>query len=108
MKRLELNSIYGDKLIHKLSSDTYISFPSKDLCIALLLNFPLDVRKEIAESMGFNFGEGVNFTRFKSTDMYKKAILRDLTESEFLKDLQERKKIYYSDLPISEWLSKAK
>ena len=108
MKRLELNSLYGDRLIHELPNYSYISFPSKDLCVALLLNFSLEVRKKIAESLSFNFGEGINFTRFKYTDMYKKAILRNITESEFLNDLNERKKIYYSELPISEWLPKTK
>lgn len=105
MELNELHKVFGNKNVNNLPKDTYITFPSKKLCIAMLLNLPLETRKKVAKDLCFNFGEGINFLRFKSSKMYKKAILRNLSEEDFLEDMKERKKILFCDLPISEWLS---
>lgn len=105
MELNELSKVFGNKNVNTLPENTYITFPSKNLCIAMLLNLPLETRKKVASDLCFNFGEGISFLQFKSSNMYKKAILRNLSEEDFRENMKERKKILFCDLPISEWLT---
>lgn len=106
-KRHELREIYShsDKCFTKLNSSSfYISFPSKDLCLGLLLNFSLEQRKAIAQNLCFNFGEGSDFEKFKTTEQYRVSILRYRNEKDFLNSLYECKKILFCELALSELL----
>lgn len=102
-KRHELKTIYSssDKCFTKLNDCVYLSFPSKDLCLLLLLNFTKEQRIEIANSLCFNFGEGYEFDQFKSTKQYKVSILRNTTEEKFLSILQECKQIIFCDFDVN-------
>lgn len=105
MELNELNKIYGKTNINSLSDNIYITFPSKALCIAMLLNMDLESRCKVAKDLCFNFAEGTSFLQFKYSDMYKKAILRNVSEEVFIEDMKECKKILFCELPVSEWLS---
>lgn len=106
MKRLSMHEIYcKDNTCIKINKYEYISFPSKNLCIALLLNFNLEERKKISEDLCFNFASGPEFERFKLSNMYKDAILRFKDEEIFIEEMKERELILFSALPINDWLS---
>lgn len=105
-KRHELRSIYScdDKCFSHLSSSIYISFPTKALCLNLLLNCSLELRKEICKRLCFNFGEGSAFDSFKCTDQYTNSILRFRSEEKFLDDMRECKKLIFFDLDLNSLL----
>lgn len=107
-KRHELREIYSpsDKCFTRLSDQVYISFPSTDLCLGLLLNFTLEQRKEIAINLCFNFGKGPEFEKFKDTEQYSVSILRACSEDDFLGRLKECEKILFCDLEINELLDR--
>ncbi len=102
-KRHELRSIYSpsDKCFTQLSNGIYISFPSKSLCLTLLLNYTAEQRKEIAKKLCFNYGEGIDFEMFKKTEQYKVSILRNFSEEKFLSGLKECKKMMQSELDLT-------
>lgn len=102
-ERHELRYVYSpsNKCFSKLSEGVYISFPSKDLCLTLLLNYTKEQRINISKSLCFNFGEGPDFNRFKSTEQYKKSILRYCNEELFLNNLKECKQILFCDLDLN-------
>lgn len=88
-----------------LPSHEFISFPSKELCLTLLLNYPLKVREIIAKALCFNFGEDNKFRIFAKTNQYRVSILRCRTEEEFLKDIKVCKEILFCELPLNELLA---
>lgn len=108
-KRHDLRKVYSPlgKCFAKLNgSSCYISFPSQDLCLSLLLNFSLEQRKEIAKNLCFNFGEGSDFDKFKSTEQYHVSILRNCNEEDFLNRLKACKQILFCELGISDLLNR--
>ncbi|MDE6019744.1 MAG: hypothetical protein K2H01_01925 [Ruminococcus sp.] len=106
-KRHELRSIYSrdDKCFSRLPNNIYISFPNKALCLSLLLNCPLEFRKEISERLCFNFGEGTAFTEFKcASHQYDLSILRYRSEEDFLEEMKECRKLIFFEQDLNSLL----
>lgn len=107
-KRHELRDLYSqnEECCSGLNDRRYISFPSKDLCLCLLLNFSPVERQQIARSLCFNFGEGHDFEEFKTTEQYRVSILRNSNEVSILESLKECKRILFCDVELNNLLDR--
>lgn len=95
-KRHELCNRYNHD-ISRLPSTEFIAFPSKELCQMFSQNYPIHVRKMIADGLCFNFGEGSHFKLFKVKEQYRLSILRNKSEEEFLAEVKQCKEILLTE-----------